>query len=113
MPGSAEVNRNLTLVMAKKLKLAQAAMDVHIKNSEAFARNNGPWADKTGITRETIGSKTQAHATGIKSSIFHSKQGAGFYLEKRRDFHGAYRILQEARSNNLAMLWAALRRIFQ
>ena len=113
MPGSENVNRNLVLTMAKKLKMAEKTMDVHIKNSQAFARSQGPWADKTGTARESIGSKTNMYVGGIKSSVFHGKNVPyGYWLEKRQDFHGAYRILEEARSNNLAMLWAALRRIF-
>ena len=111
MPGSFIVNRNLELAMAAKLKMAEAAMDVHIKNSQSYARDHGPWEDRTGAAREGISSKTQKHATGIKSSVYHTMP-YGLYLEKRNDFHGRYRILQEARSNNLAQLWAALRRIF-
>ena len=114
MPGSAEVNRNLVLTMAKKLKLAEKTMDVHIQNSASFARSNFPWEPKTGVAGESLFGKTKMYAGGIKSSVSHGKNVPyGYWLEKRQDFHGAYRILQEARSNNLALLWAALRRIFQ
>ena len=112
MPGSGIVNRNLALAMAAKLKLAEASMDLHIKNSQSYARSSGPWQDRTGAAREGLSSKTDVGATEIKSSVFHTAP-YGYWLEKRSDFHGRYRILQEARSNNLAMLWAALRRIFR
>ena len=112
MPGSGIVNRNLALAMAAKLKLAEASMDLHIKNSQSYARSSGPWRDRTGAARESIGSRTKSGATEIKSSVFHMVP-YGYWLEKRSDFHGRFRILQVARSNNLAMLWAALRRIFR
>ena len=113
MPGSENVNRNLVLKMSQKLELAKEAMDVHIQNSASFARSNFPWEPKTGLAGTSIFGKTKMYVGGIKSSVSHGKNVPyGYWLEKRQDFHGAYRILEEARSNNLAMLWAALRRIF-
>lgn len=110
MSGSNVVNANMA-AWEKTVKTAcAAAMDMHIKRSEAYARTQRAWTDRTGAAVSGLQGKTDIKPVAIISSISHQAPH-GEFLELRRDFGGKYRILEAARSNNLSMLWARLKGI--
>lgn len=112
MAGSGNVNRNLDLWLARKIMESHAAMDMHIKNSESYGKGAARWHDRTGSARSGITSRTDTLKRTIVSTIA-IRPKHGEFLELSRRFHGAYRILEEARSYGLAQLLAHLRRIWR
>lgn len=112
MSGSSLVNAKMTAWELGTHKALEAAMDMHIKNSVAFAKSTHRWEDKSGASTSNIASKTQANPAEITSQIYGDIM-TNVYLEKAWFFQGRYKILEHARSNNLAALWTHLRAIMK
>ena len=110
MSGSAQVNAKLMAWAKMTEKALEAAMDSHIKESANYAKSNKNWNDRSGSATAGLEGNTDGQATAIKSSIGHHVEH-GVFLEKAYFFQGKYRIIEEARSNNLVGLWARLRGI--
>lgn len=110
MSGSMEVNAKLTAWSKLTEKALEAAMDQHIKGSESFAKTGHRWIDRTGGATGSITSKTDSGATEITSAVG-STIMTNVYLEQRGAFQGRYKILEQARSNNLTALWARIKGI--
>lgn len=110
MSGSAECNAKLTAVVAGMEKALEAAMDMHIVGSESYGKSDHPWEDKSGATSAGITHATENQGTQIISTVAHSSD-VGLYLEKAWFFGGKYKLIERARSHNLAALWTHLRAI--
>ena len=113
MSGSAQVNAKLAMWALAKHKELEAAMDMHIKGSKAFAKTDHPWNDLTGATTGYIDSATDAQPSQIVSTIGHTGENpkVGLFLETAWFFGGRYKILERARSHNLVALWSHVRAV--
>lgn len=100
---------NLTAYGIAVPKACEAEMDIHIKRSVEYAKSNHRWTDRTGAATSNIKSQTDSQATGIESTIYGDIM-TNLYLERTWFFNGEYAIIEEARNNNISMLWAAIRR---
>ena len=100
---------NLTAYGIAVPRACEAEMDMHIKRSVAYAKGNHRWVDRTGAATSNIQSETEAKATEIESVIYGDIM-TNLYLERAWFFNGQYAIIEEARNNNIGLLWAAIRR---
>ena len=91
-------------------KACEAAMDRHIKTSQAFAKTNHRWNDQTGAATSNIQSKTESQAMEITSTIYGDIE-TNLYLERAWFFNDRYAIIEKARDNNIRLLWAEIRSI--
>ena len=112
MAGSQIVNANMAGWSALTQKACEAAMDMHIKRSQAFAKTSHRWEDRSGAATSSIQSDTQIHGPTILSTIYGDIE-TNLYLEKTWFFSGRYAIIEKARNENLPLLWAALRSIMR
>ena len=111
MAGSAKVMANMAGWQAMTLKALEAEMGRHIKGSENFAKASGRWSDRTSAARQGLtGSEPYNEGPNIMVSVYHSED-YGKWLELRKAFSGSYKILEAARSHNLALLWTRIRGI--
>ena len=106
MSGSAQVIANMAGWQTVVLKSLEAELARHIKKSEEYAKASGRWIDRTSDARQGLtGSAPYQEGVYLMVSVYHSEK-YGEWLERRLDFYGAHRILEMARSHNLALLWA-------
>jgi len=105
-----EVNAKLTAVGKSMNKLFEAAMDKHITESVNHAKTSKRWTDRTGAATSSIQSETDAGQAQITSTIYGDIM-TNVYLETAWFFRDEYKILEEARSHNLYLLFAELRAI--
>ena len=121
MSGSNIVNANMTAWELGTHKALEAAMDQHIQRSVAFAKTNHRWQDQgvsgqgqqtSGGATSNIAAKTEPNPAMITSQIYGDIM-TNVYLEKAWFFQGRYKILEQARSNNLLALWTHLRAIMK
>ena len=111
MAGSTAVNANMVVWQTMVLKQLEAALGSHIKGSENFAKASGRWSDRTSAARQGLtGSEPYNEGPNIMVSVYHSED-YGKWLELRKAFSGSYKILEAARSHNLALLWSRIRGI--
>ncbi len=111
MAGSAKVIANLAGWQALTVKALEAEMGRHIKGSESYAKAAHRWDDKTSAARQGLtGSEPYNEGPNIMVSVYHS-ESYGEWLERRKAFDGRHKILEAARSHNLALLWARIRGI--
>jgi len=110
---------NLTAYGVGVPKGCHAAMDQHIQRSVAYAKANHRWQDqgisgvgqqKSGGATSNILGKTESEATEIESVIYGDIM-TNLYLERAYFFNGEYAIIEQARNENLALLWAEIRSI--
>ena len=101
---------NLTAYGIAVPKACEAAMDIHIKRSVAYAKSNHRWVDRTGAATSNIMSETESKAVEITSTIYGDIM-TNLYLERAYFFNGEYAIIEQARNENLALLWAEIRSI--
>ena len=106
------VNAKMTAWSAATQKACEAAMDMHIKRAQAFAKTNHRWIDRTGAATSAIQSDTQNEGQTILSTIYGDIE-TNLYLERAWFFDGRYAIIEKARNENLPMLWAAIRAILR
>ena len=109
---------NLTAYGIAVPKACHAEMDMHIQRSLAYAKGNHRWQDQgqSGALQQTSGgatsnlrAQTESRATEIES-VIRGDIMTNVYLERAWFFQGRYKILEEARANNIGLLWAAIRR---
>jgi len=105
MPGSEAVNANLAAWLAGKHKELEAAMDSHIQGSVRYVQQNYRWTIQTGHALQAINKHTESSVANIVSTIYGAAPH-NLYLERAWFFHGRYAIIEAARNNNLALLWA-------
>lgn len=106
MSGSAQVNANLSKWSFVTHKALEAEVDRHIKKSVEFAKANHRWTDRTGAATGALDSQTEANLAQITSTIYGGID-TNLYLDADAYFfHGKYKIIERARSNNMAHLWA-------
>lgn len=121
MPGSGHVIANMATWMAATLKACEAELTRHVAASENYAKAGGPWQDRTGAARGGIRHQPAFwQGTDIVAAVNHSTE-TGYYLENPNDnvypygnksaepFGSRYRILEEARDNNIEYTFARLR----
>ena len=110
---------NLTAYGIGVPEACHAAMDQHIQRSLAYAKTNHRWQDqgKSGNSQQTSGgatsnllAKTQREGAEITSTIYGNIM-TNVYLERAWFFNDRYKILEEARDNNVQLLWMQIRTI--
>jgi hypothetical protein len=110
MSGSAEVNAKLTAIIKGMEKSFTKAMDTHIKHSEKFAKTEHRWTDQTSAATGGIMSGTDKKAASIISLVYGTVE-TNIYLEEAWFFQGRYKILEQARTDNIYILFSELRAI--
>ena len=112
MPGAPNVCRNIVIWEQLSVRKAAGLMDAHIQRSVVFAKTHRRWHDKSSQAREGLHAKTfVGQGTQIVSTIAHGVEH-GVYLELRSAFGGDYKILEQARDNNLSVLINQLQALF-
>jgi len=112
MSGSNIVNANLTKWELLTHKALESAMDRHIKTSVVYAKMNHRWIDRSGASTANIMSETESKVVEITSQIYGDIM-TNLYLERAYFFNGEYAIIEQARNENLALLWAEIRGILK
>lgn len=110
MAGGENVLANLTRYEVSVKEGLPGALRRHFEGSREFVYNNYPWEMDTGLALRGILIDVGHDGSVIEGGI---GQGADRrkWLELRESFHGKYKILERARNNNLAKLWAECRAI--
>lgn len=112
MSGSFEVNARMVgwekLVHANLVE----AMDAHVKRGAEWAVGAHRWHDDTGAATGGLKGDSDAKPTEILACVY-GEEETNLYLDQAWFFQGRYKLIERARSNNIAALWARCRAIMK
>lgn len=97
----------------KKILKAQLDIigDITARNMEVYAKANKPWKNRTGDAQNLLNGKSTWESDDMLDMAIAHGVYYGVYLETRRDFHGKYKILEEARDSQIENFKSMLMRL--
>lgn len=69
-------------------------------NMQTYAKANHPWTNRTGSAQNMLKGSFEVKENELDIAIAHGVD-YGYWLEKRHDFNGKYKILEKARDSEV------------